>query len=166
MDRSRSMFVMSKRAPYSSTWAARLCLAVALLGAGCVSVSSYDKDSVDRTTEISKSVLSFYQDVLATPPDERKAAVNGSLGKRQGDIESEIRLHLLREQARPMNDESVQIATNLLASWQTFSKIHGEGDATALTDATLTSERGLMERQLGSAFKAEEAKKIATGAAK
>jgi hypothetical protein len=153
--------------PVASAWAARLCVALALLASGCATfVSSYDQDSVDRTTAISKSVLSLYQDLLATPAAERKAAVNGTLGKRQGDVETELRLHLLREQARQMNDESIEIAKNLLQSWQTFSKSHREGDATALADATLEIERGTMERQLGAAFKAEEAKKLAAGATK
>ena len=134
---------------------------VALLLAACVAqlVSSYDKDSIDRATEISKSVLTLYQDLLALAPAERTAAVNGTLGKRQGDIETQIRLHLLREQGRPMNDEGVKVATDMLQSWQTFSTSHRTGDETALTDATLNVERGIMERHLRAAFVAEEAKK-------
>jgi hypothetical protein len=135
----------------------------ALLVTACVTlVPAYDQASVDRTTEISKSVLTFYQDLLATSAAERKAAVTGAMGKTQGEIETQIRLHLLREQGRNMNEDAITIATNLLESWQTFSTSHREGDATALSDATLNIERTTMERHLRSAFVAEEAKKLAS----
>ena len=133
----------------------------ALAGTACVSlVPAYEQSSVDRTTEISEAVLAFYQDLLVLSPDERKAAVAGDMTKRAGGIETQIRVHLLREQGRSKNGEAITIAENLLKSWQEFSRNHREGDATALTDATLNIERGILERHLRSAFVAEEARKL------
>jgi hypothetical protein len=140
-----------------------VALLVALSIAACTFVSAYDQDSVDRTSAISKSVLTFYQDLLAIDLDERKAAVTGEMAKRAGEIETQIRLHLLREQGRHKNDEGIEVASNLLKSWQTFSESHRQGDATSLTDATLNVERTILERHLRSAFVAEEARKLVSG---
>lgn len=146
---------------FPAPWRALIALA-ALLSA-CVLVPAYDQSSVDRTTEISKSVLTFYQDLLSTGADQRRAAVTGPMSKTQGEIETQMRLHLLREQGRTMNEEAVTIANNLLQSWQTFANNHRGSDPTALSDATLNSERSILERHLQSAFQAEEAKKLAGG---
>lgn len=133
-----------------------------LLVSGCAVswVGNYDKESVDRTTEISKSVLKLYQDLIATAPDKRAAAVAGPLRTVYGDIESQIRLHLLREQARAKNIESTKIADNLLKSWREFSANHRSNSDAALSDSELASERGILERHLRAAFVAEEAKKL------
>ena len=121
-------------------------------------VGNYDKESVDRTTEISKSVLKVYQDLMATPADKRTAAVVGPIGTAQGNVESLMRLHLLREQARATNTDSTTVAGNLLESWQTFTISHQSSDPTALSDTKLNIERGILERHLRAAFVAEEAK--------
>ena len=138
-----------------------LWLAVGLV-AGCsvLFISPHDQAAVDRVDQISKSVLGFYQGLLDTSPAQRKAALSSTLGKSQSDIETQMRLHLLREQARTKNEDSVRIASNMLESWQKFSSSHLGSDATALTNATLGVERMVMERHLASAFKAEEAKKF------
>jgi hypothetical protein len=127
-------------------------------------VSLYDKQSVERSTEISKQSLALYQQLLATEPTKRRDAVAGPLGKKFGEIETQIRVHLLLEQARAKNKESIDISTNLLASWQKFSANHLSGDHTALSDATLNIERGILERHLRSALIAEESKKLGGGA--
>ena len=141
---------------------------LALIVSGCAVmwVANYDKESVDRTTEISKSILKLYQELIATEPAKRAAAVSGPLGARHGDIESQIRLHLLREQARAKNGESTTIVGNLLESWQKFTANHRSSDPLALTDTQLNIERGVLERHLRAAFVAEEAKKPGGGADK
>lgn len=135
-------------------------LALVLSGCAVTWVSPYEKSSVERTTEISKNILSLYQSMLATELDKRADALKGGLQTKHGDIETQIRLHLLLEQARTKNSESVTIATNLLASWQAFSKNHQSKDPTALGDAALTVERGILERHLRAALIAEESKKL------
>lgn len=138
-------------------WLATLVVA----GCSAMFISPYDSASVERSNQISKSVLGFYQALLDIAPPQRKAGLASTLGKSQSEIETQMRLHLLREQARTKNEDSIKIATNTLESWQKFSASHLGGDGTALTNATLDAERGIMERHLGSAFKAEEAKKLA-----
>lgn len=140
---------------------------LASLVSGCAVnwVGNYDKESVDRTTEISKSVLRLYQDLIATAPDKRAAAVAGPLSAAQGDVESQIRLHLLREHARAKNTESTRIAGNLLQSWQEFTVNHRSSDTSALSNGVLNEERKILERHLRAAFVAEEAKKLGGSAA-
>lgn len=132
----------------------------ALTGCSVFWISAYDKEAADRTTEISKQVIKFYQDVLAVDPGKRKAALGTTLASREGDVESLMRLHLLKEQARQKNGQSIKVAENLLESWRKFSASHRTGDASALGDAALEIERGIMERHLRAAFVAEEAKKL------
>ena len=127
-------------------------------------VGNCDKDSIDRTTEISKSVLKLYQDLMATSSVKRAAAVAGPIGTAHGNVESLIRLHLLREQARATNSESTTVATNLLKSWQKFTTNHRSTDPSALSDTVLNIERGVLERHLRAAFVSEEAKKFSGGA--
>ena len=134
--------------------------AALLAGCSVFFISGHDQASVDRTSEISKSVLKFYQELLTVAPAQRKTALASTLAKSEGDIESLIRLHLLREQARVKNEDSAKIVDNTLKSWQAFAKNHADGDSTALTDAALAAERGIMERHLRAAFTAEEAKKL------
>ena len=141
-------------------------LALVVSGCAVMWVANYDKESVDRTTEISKSILKLYQELLSIDPAKRAAAVSGPLGTRHGDIETQIRLHLLREQARAKNTESTTIAGNLLESWRKFSANHRSSDPSALNDTTLNIERGVLERHLRAAFIAEEAKKLGGGAEK
>lgn len=159
------------RWPTALTWARWRMVGLAGLAgllfllAGCsvMWVSTYDRESVDRSTEISRSVLKLYQDLLTTEPARRKAAVAGPLATRHADVETQMRLHLLKEQARSKNDEGTRVAENLLASWIAFSKNHRSDDASALADITLTTERGILERHLRAAFTAEEAKKLGGG---
>ena len=136
-----------------------------LLLSGCAVtwVGNYDKESVDRTTEISKSVLKIYQDLMATPADKRGAAVAGPIGTAHGNVESLMRLHLLREQARGTNKEGADIAGNLLKSWQEFMSSQRSGKELTLTDSQLDIERRELERHLRAAFAAEEAKKLGGG---
>jgi hypothetical protein len=146
-------------------WLCTLFATLSLLLGGCAVmwVSAYDKDAVDRTTEISKAVLKLYQDLLSTEPNRRKASVAGVLGPKHGEIESLMRLHVLKEQARAKNDESAKVAENLLESWGKFSVNHRSEDSTALSDTTLGIERGILERHLRAAFVAEESKKLGGG---
>lgn len=134
--------------------------------AGCAVywVSPFEPLSVERTTQISRQVFGFYQQLLSTPPAERAVLAAGPLRERASQIETDIRVHLLLEQARPKNAESVLIIENLLASWSRFAADHLGSDPLALTDATLKAERGILERHLRSALVAEEAKKLGGGA--
>ena len=80
-----------------------LVLGLSLAGCSVMWVSNYDKESVDRTTEISRSIIKFYQELMATDINARPAAISRTLGKSQSDVESLIRLHALREEARAKN---------------------------------------------------------------
>jgi hypothetical protein len=123
-------------------------------------ISPYSKDSAERITDISRSILGMYQELLSVEQSKRAAAANGGLKARHGEIETKIRVHLLLEQARARNEDSIRITDNLLSSWQTFGAAHQGKDRAALGDAALSIERGILERHLRSALIAEEAKKL------
>ena len=54
-------------------------LSLTLSACSIVLVAPYDEAAVSRITEISKSVLKFYDDLLALPGEKRHAAVTGPL---------------------------------------------------------------------------------------
>jgi hypothetical protein len=145
------------------TWA-RCLVAGLLLGVlvGCATtLSPYDKDAIDRTSDVSKAVYKYYQKLFALSDAQRNASALATLQEAEGDVETLMRLHLLREQARVLNDQSIQIATNLLASWQHFATMRkATNDPTALTLETLGVQRQVLERHLRAALVAEEAKKL------
>ncbi len=139
-------------------------LSLTLSACSIVLVAPYDEAAVSRITEISKSVLKFYDDLLALPGEKRHAAVTGPLKPRCGEIETLMRVHLLREKARDKNDEGEKIAQNLLDAWKTFGTTHAGSDTSLLSDTALDIERKIFERHLISAFTSEEARKLGTKA--
>lgn len=128
-------------------------------------VSSYDKSAIGRLEDISKSTLKFYQDLLGIEAPRRREAALSSLKTAQGDIETQMRIHVLREQARADNPDSTRVAENLLRSWREFAALRASGRADVFNDAVLDSQRTQIERQLKAAFAAEEAKKPGGGGA-
>lgn len=146
-------------------WLWRVALAwlalawLALAGCATTLISDHDPKAVERTLAVARQLLATYQTLLDSPADARRALVNGHLKPRYAEAETQLRLHLLQEQARDRNDEGATIAANLLRSWQEFAASHRTGDATALADATLNIQRGILERHLRAALAAEEAKK-------
>lgn len=162
---SRSAFGSFGRPGRVCGWRKLVLAFSVFLLAGCsvMWVSAYDKVAADRVTDISKHVIKFYQDMFALQPDQRASALRTTLASRDGDVESLIRLHLLQEEARRKNEESVRVAKNMLASWRTFAASHRSSDTTALGNETLESERTTMERHLRAAMVAEEAKKLTSG---
>ena len=139
-----------------------LTFALAVLLSGCAVswITSYNQQSFDRVTDISKSALAVFQSVLSTPVADRKALVNGTLKSKYGDVATSMRVHLLSEQSREKNKDSIEIAQKLLASWEEVIQGHGSGPTDRLSDTALKIERSIVERELASAFKAEEAKKL------
>ena len=158
-DRAAFEWALARAVSHFLSRLAVLVLGLSLAGCSVMWVSNYDKESVDRTTEISKSIIKFYQELMVTDINSRPAAVSRTLGKSQSDVESLIRLHVLREEARTKNIEGATIARNLLRSWEAFSASHRSKDKTALSDETLISERSILERHSRAGFSAEEAKK-------
>ncbi len=137
---------------------------LALSGCAVTLVSAFDKQAVERTTETAKLVFDYYQLLLNKPAAERAGLANGELRAKSSDVDSRLRVHLLLEQARDLNKPGISIARELLDNWNEFSASHlrASSDPTVLSDATLRTERGVLERQFGAALKAEEVKKLAT----
>lgn len=130
--------------------------------AGCAvnRVSAYDKDSVARIADLSKNSLSIYQSLLDTESDKRADAIRGSLAARWADVETQIRVHGLIEQSRKQNRESMAIAIQMLDFWEKAKAKYIVGEIDVLKDFVLKADRSSLERILGAAMQAEEAKKL------
>lgn len=163
----RTHFVQSARIARQGLVRLFASLLVALAVGGCSVfwVSAYDKESVDRTLEISRGILSLFQQLMATDEAERARLVAGPLQPKYGQIDTQIRVHLLRERVKAQNGDSCDAIAALQASWKKFSQAHRSKSADALKDVTLEIERGILERELQAVLQAEEAKKLG-GAAK
>ncbi len=96
-----------------------LALLVAVAVAGCASyVPPFDQAGVTRITELSKKSLSVYQTLLDAKVGARPDALTGSLAKSVGDLQTEIRVHLVFEQAREKNSGSIAAAKELSEFWE------------------------------------------------
>lgn len=146
-----------------------LLLTLALLGPtlpGCAVglFSTYDSDSTERVTDIARVVFKLYQDLLALPPEQRAAAFSAAEAvARRVDTEGQMRLHLLREEARAMNRKSAQAARHLLEAWLEVLRSHAADPANSFSDEALLRERTQMEHQLRAALRSEEMKKFIKG---
>jgi hypothetical protein len=134
-----------------------------LLVFGCASfVAGYDPASRDRITAISTEVLGLYQELISTPFAARGPRVM-ELQPRYDRIETDLRVHRLLEQARPGNEEGVLVTDNLLTTIGNFRRSQLSGQPDALATANLMIERQQLERQLGAALMAEDARQLAGG---
>ena len=155
---------------------------VATLLAGCVTwVASYDKDGVDRITELSKSSLAVYQSLVDTKLANRGDAFSTKFAKNWSAVEIHTRVHLVFEQSREKNSGSIDAANQLLEFWaaskQQYCRAATDKDSEAcgssasseeqaMSDFVLRRDRTTLERILGAMVKAEEAKKLATSVSK
>lgn len=144
---------------------AALLLSMSLAACAVSWIAPHDKDAADRIDDISRRVLTMYQDLLLVQEPRRAAAVAGAFKVRHAEIETRMRMHLLQEEARNANRQSARIARLMLETWQSKGAALARADPTARSDATLAAHRRDMHDLLKSAIVAEEAKKLAGGGA-
>jgi hypothetical protein len=81
-------------------------------------VPPFDQAGVIRITELSKKSLSVYETLLDAKVGARPDALTGSLAKSVGDLQTEIRVHLVFERAREKNFGSIAAAKELFEFWE------------------------------------------------
>lgn len=92
---------------------------VAFALAGCANlVSSFDQAGVTRITELSKKSLAVYQSLIDTKVGARPDALTGALTKMVSDLQTDIRVHLVFEEARDKNVGSIEAAKQLSGFWE------------------------------------------------
>lgn len=149
----------------SGTRYASWLLLCALFCTGCGSVrfvADYDQAALDDLAESSAQVFAFYDKLLET-----RAATGvvryAPYAEDWGKVETRLRVGILREQARPKNQESVEILATTLDMWIRFRDSHRSRDD--YVPAKIAIDRKHMARNLGAAMNAEEAKKLGKAAA-
>jgi hypothetical protein len=142
----------------STCWT-MVAAAILLLTAGCAItlISDYDKKSVDDITEIAADVFTFYDHLLETPEAKRRYKPNSQT---YGDIDTKIRVYLMRQEGRPLNSESVDIAKTILSEWETTRERHRRSDV--YTSFLVVTHRDRYQRLFTAALNAEKAKALAT----
>jgi hypothetical protein len=154
-DISRSAFLWLKGA-----------LSIFLLSmlASCYSVKlvpDYDAESVKAITETSAEVFAFYDKVIEAKLKQGKAKLPyAGTEDDWGKIETRIRVLSVREEARPLNDESIRITRIILELWGKRRAKHRETDDYSAKLAIVHRDR--FQRLFVAALQAENAKALAT----
>jgi hypothetical protein len=127
-------------------------LAVAL--AGCLRlVAPYDDQTERDTFAAARAVDQFYGDLLEARPDARRYA---KFADRYVEIETTLRALLLRNEVRPLNDDSAEIVRNILTAWTETKDQHRKTDGYETAAARLDRDRFV--RQFRYALAAERLK--------
>jgi hypothetical protein len=96
-----------------------IALLFAAYAAGCVSlVPPFDQTGVTRITELSKKSLTVYQTLIDTKASARPDALLLEIAKTFADLQTDIRVHLVFEQARENNSGSIDAAKQLASFWE------------------------------------------------
>ena len=140
-----------------------MALAVCLLLAACTPfkfVADYSSDAEKRITDASAASIALYDRM-----NEKKAAAPTAplpytdFSEEWGKIETQLRVMVLREQARPLNKDSLRIAESILRLWQKFREAHRASQDYPL--AKLRIDLNHLVRNYAAALMAEEGKKLA-----
>lgn len=136
-----------------------LALALTLFASACAHiqlVADYDEATMNETIRVGRRVDVFYGTLVELEPAQRTYA---PFAKDYIDIGADIRSLVRRNAARPLNDESLKISSDILGFWQAYQKKHKT--ANAYPDARLDQLR--FDRLFTAAVSAEAAKQRAPG---
>jgi hypothetical protein len=146
--------------PFRAAAAALLCLLV-LACAPVQLVADHSSESEKAITDVSASVFVLYDRMidqkLKTVPEA--PLPYAPYAEDWGRIESQLRLIVMREGARPLNSESTRISESILRMWQKFRKAHRDTNDYKLKK--LEIDQGHLARNLAAALAAEKAKTLA-----
>ena len=153
-------------------FALALMLGVATSMSGCSSVklvADYDAAAAKRITDTSGEALGFY-DTMINDTAGKKSAVLPYEKYRDGwsKLETQLRVIVVQEEARPLNESSIRIAHSILDFAERYRAMHqkegnyvrNKGDAPL---AVLKAHRDKMQRLFIAALAAEKAKLLAKG---
>ena len=120
-------------------------------------VADYDAEAAKAITETSSEVFAFYDSLIearASGPVRYSA-----FSERWGKIETRLRVLKVREDARPINNESQRIAQTILEFWDKYRKKHQSTNDYAAV--LLPIHRDRFQRLFTAALVAERAKRLA-----
>ncbi len=123
-------------------------------------VAPYDDQTERETFAAARAVDLFYGGILEARSDARRYA---KFSDRYVQVEAELRGLVLRNEVRPLNEDSVEIAHNILTLWQQAKDRHQKSDGYENGAARLDRDR--FARLFRYALAAERAKPGGDGAA-
>ena len=129
--------------------------------AGCLQlVAPYDDQTEREIFAAARTVDQFYGELLEARADARRYA---RFADRYVQIETELRALVLRNEVRPLNEDSVEIARNILTLWTQAKDRHQKRDGYEPGAARLDRDR--FARMFRYALAAERLKPGGDGAA-
>lgn len=154
----------STRAPTVFRWL-RVVLSMLLfiMLASCASVKfvpDYDAESAKAITETSADALAFYDKLIEAKLKQGNDELPyAGTADDWGKIETKIRVLTVREESRPLNGESQQIAHIILEFWEKYRAKHRDTNDYAAKLARVHRDR--FQRLFTAALLAEKAKALA-----
>lgn len=120
-------------------------------------VADYDAEAAKGITDTSGLVFAHYDKLI----EARAAGPVPYAGSAEswGRIETALRVIVVREQARPLNEDSEAIAQAILGFWQKYRTAHQSANDYA--PALLRLHRDRFQRLFAAALRAEKAKQLA-----
>ena len=132
-----------------------LFVAVLIQGCAIKLVADYDANVAQEIINVSKEVDKFYGDLIETSDSVRTYA---KFKERYIQIEVNIRALIVKNKARPLNDESISIAETTLAKWLKYKDKHKEKGSYKAALAKIHRKR--FTRLFTAMSVSEEAKKM------
>lgn len=108
-----------------ATFAILLLTTIFYYGCSVNLIATYDQTAVNDIIQAYQLVDSFYQKLSATPEEQRDYK---SFSTDYENIESCLRVLVLKNSARTLNKESTEIAKNILGLWQKYKNNHQESN--------------------------------------
>jgi hypothetical protein len=135
-----------------------VCFSIVVLSLSCGVryVANYNATLSNDVIAVAKRVDSFYAHLIDAPDSLRTF---DKYREEYTSIEVDLNSIVMRNQIRPLNKESTQIAKNALGLWLKFRAEHKKKNE--YKDAMAELDRQHMARIFVSMFNAEEAKKTA-----
>ena len=133
-----------------------LVLASVLSGCAIKLVADYDEKTEQDVTALSAQVIGFYDQLLEKKSDER---TYDAAAATYGDIETKMRVLLLRQQVRPLNQESEKQVGLMLEEWERVRALHKGKQS--YPDVLIRTHRRNFERYFVAILRAEKARQFA-----
>lgn len=132
-----------------------LLLGITLNGCFPKFITDYDGATFDEIITVGKKVDRFYGDLLEEP---EKIRLYKTYAERYVEIETDLRSLQMRNQARPLNQDSTEISEIILSLWIKYKGNHATKNIYSTGNAKL--DRNRFNRLFVSAANAEFAKKL------
>jgi len=102
-----------------------ICFLLSAGGCAIKLVADYDSNTLEEIFKVSKEVDRFYGNLLETAEADRKYS---KYAEQYVNIETDIRSLVMRNKARPLNEESTRISETILNFWVKYKQNHKEKD--------------------------------------